>query len=92
MNNSSSEYLGCTAAAILTITQTQQVFQIAQLVLTCLATFVTLAFTLYKWYKAAKKDGKIDEDEIEDGINIIKDGIKEIQNITKNNDESEKKE
>lgn len=46
-----------------------------------------LIIPLLKWYKEAKKDGKIDVDEIQDAIEITKDGLTEIEkNIKENND------
>ena len=47
-----------------------------------------LIIPLLKWYKEAKKDGKIDADEIEQAIEITKDGLTEIEkNIKENNNE-----
>lgn len=50
---------------ILTITQTNEVFKLIQIILTCVTAFVGLCYTIYKWYKKAKKDGKITKDEYE---------------------------
>lgn len=80
------EWIGCGASAIFTALQTNQIFQTISLILTCLATLVTIAYTIYKWYKNAKKDGKIDEQEIKEGIDIIKDAtdkVKELSNKDK---------
>lgn len=83
MKTSAFEWGGCSFAAILTALQTQEVFQIISLVLTCLATVVTLAFTLWKWWKSAKEDGKITKEEIQQGIDIVTDGVKELENNLK---------
>lgn len=88
MKTSITEYLGCGFSFLLTAVQTQQTFQIISLILTCLATAATLAFTIYKWYKAAKEDGKIDDKELEQGINILKNGIEELSD--KLNDKGDK--
>jgi hypothetical protein len=83
------DWIGCGFATVLTAVQTQQVFQIISLVLTCLATALTIAYTLWKWWKNAKKDGKIDEKEIKEGIDILKDAakdVKELSNIDKGED------
>ena len=46
-----------------------------------------LIIPLLKWYKEAKKDGKITVDEIQDAVEITKDGLTEIEkNIKENND------
>lgn len=49
-----------------------------------------LIIPLLRWYKEAKKDGKIDIDEIEDAAKIVTDGLEKtsdaIKDITKEND------
>lgn len=42
-----------------------------------------LVIPLLKWYKEAKKDGKIDADELEDAANIVKDGLENIKKENK---------
>ena len=91
MKNNPVEWIGCGIATILTAIQTEHVFQIISLVLTCIATLVTLAFTIWKWWKNAKADGKIDKDELEELGNIVTDGAKEIKESLKK-EESEKSE
>lgn len=73
------EYASCGVGAIMTVVQTNQVFQLVSLILTCIATAVALGFTIYKWYKAAKADGKIDKEEVDELVDIIKDGADEIK-------------
>ena len=83
------DWIGCGIGSILTAVQTQQVFQIVSLVLTCIATALTIAYTIWKWWKNAKKDGKIDEKEIKEGIDILKNAakdVKELSNIDKGED------
>lgn len=72
------EYASCGVGAVLTVVQTNQVFQLISLILTCIATAVALGFTIYKWYKAAKADGKIDDKEVEELVDIVKNGTKDI--------------
>ena len=62
-----------TIAAVSTITQTNEVLQVVQIAITCIAAAVSLAYTLWKWYKKAKEDGKIDKKEQEECIDIILD-------------------
>ena len=73
------EYASCGVGAVMTVVQTNQVFQLVSLILTCIATAVALGFTIYKWYKAAKADGKIDKEEVDELVDIIKDGADEIK-------------
>lgn len=84
------DWIGCGFATILTAVQTQEVFQIISLILTCIATGLTIAFTIYKWFKNAMKDKKLDEKEIKEGIDIINDSIDKIKELS-NNDKGEKK-
>ena len=60
------------------------------MVLTCVATAVTIAYTIWKWYKNAMKDGKIDEKEIKEGIDILNDAAKDIKELS-NKDKGENK-
>ena len=51
---------------MVTVSQTNEVFQTIQIVISALAGAVALAYTIWRWYRNAKKDGKITEDEIDD--------------------------
>lgn len=62
-------------AGISTVLQPDEVLRIVSLVLTCLSVAISVAFTIYKWYKEAKGDGKIDANEVDDLVNKIKDDI-----------------
>ena len=48
------------------ITQTNELFQLIQIIIGCVSGAVVLAYTIWRWYKNAKKDGKITEDEVDD--------------------------
>lgn len=77
----------CTAVAgTSTAIQPDVIFQYIQMGLTILATLITIILGLRAWWKDAKKDGKITKDEIEQGVNIIKDGVEQIQDKTKKGD------
>ena len=84
------DWIGCGIGTVLTAVQTQQIFQIISLVLTCLATALTIAYTLWKWWKNAKRDGKIDEKEIKEGIDILKNAAKDVKELS-NTDKGENK-
>ena len=62
-------------AGISTVLQPDEALRIVSLVLTCLSVAISVAFTIYKWYKEAKRDGKIDADEVDNLVNKIKDDI-----------------
>ena len=65
-------------AAVTTITQTEHIFQIIQIVITCIAGAVSLAYTLWRWYRKAKADKKIDNKEIEEGLKTLNDGLDDL--------------
>ena len=90
--NNSREWIGTGISAILTIVQTNEVFQIISLVLTILTTLLTFIFTIYKWIKLSKEDGKIDENEIKQGIEIVEDFKESLDKISEEfNDKEDKK-
>lgn len=69
--------------SFLTLTQTDEIFRIVSLVLTILSCLVVLVRNIYNWYIEAKKDNKIDKDEIKDLIDIVGDGVNDIKDETK---------
>ena len=64
---------------VLTATQTKEVFEIVSLILSIVISVLIIVSKVFDWWKRAKADGKIDEDEIKEGIEIIKDGTQEIK-------------
>lgn len=62
--------VGGVAGSLLTILSatgiTQEVVQIVYYILGALALLFSLSFTIWRWYKAAKADGKITEEEVDD--------------------------
>lgn len=51
---------------MVTVSQTNEVFQTIQIIISAVAGAVALAYTIWRWYRNAKKDGKITEDEVDD--------------------------
>ena len=80
-NSSVPEYLGCVFQAVLTVVQTNEIFQLISLILTIISLLVTLSFTIWKWYRKAMEDGKIDAKEVEEAVKIITDGIEDIKDV-----------
>ena len=64
---------------VLTVTQTKEVFEIISLVLSILISLLIITSKLVVWFKKAKEDGKITKDELKEGIEILQDGKKEIE-------------
>lgn len=56
----------------------EQVLKIVSLILSIITSIVILVAKIIQWWKKASKDGKIDKDEINEGIDIIVGGGKEI--------------
>ena len=81
--------VGTSVSAVGTGLQTNEILQAISLILTIIGTIITIIMALLNWWKKAKKDGKIDKEEIKDGIDIIMGGVKDIQDITE--DKGEKK-
>lgn len=74
----------CTAVAgTSTAIQPDQVFAYIQMGLTILATLITIILGLRAWWKDAKKDGKIDKEEVDEAVKIVEDGVKTIIDSTK---------
>ena len=76
---------------VLTIVQTNEIFQIISLVLSIITSIIIIAYRLYVWYKTAKADGKITKDEIEDAAKIVADGAKEINDAMKEGEQKDAK-
>ena len=80
---------GTVLSATGTALQPNEVLQTISLVITIVGGLITLIIIpLYNWWHKAKKDGKIDKDEIDEAIGIIQDGTEEIK---KDIDENKKK-
>ena len=65
-----------------TILQSDEVLKYVNLVITILIGIVSLSYTIYRWYKKAKEDGKISSDEIEELKNNILDGLNKTNDKT----------
>lgn len=73
-------YSGTTIEAVLAVTQTNEILQAVQLILSIIVLLVTVSYTLWKWYKKAtdedsdggKKITKNEVDDLMEDINNIK--------------------
>ena len=81
----------CTAVAgTSTALQPNEVWQYIQMGITIIAGLISIILGLRAWWKDAKKEGKIDKEEIEDGIDIIMGGAKDIKEHLDSGKESKK--
>lgn len=72
--------VGTIVSAVGTATQTNEILQTISLVITIIGGLITFVVVpLLNWYFRAKQDGKIDKDELKDGINIVVDGSKKVK-------------
>lgn len=83
MKNDFLDWVFVGFSSILTVAQTNETFKTISLILTILSTLVILVRNIYNWYIASKADGKIDKDEVKDLIDIIGDGVDDINNNIK---------
>ena len=85
--------VGTTVSAVGTASQPNAGLEKLSLILTIVGTCLTIVMTLIaliNWWKNAKKDGKIDKEEKEEGKNIFKkliDGFKSLFSIFKKDKE-----
>lgn len=71
--------IGTALSAVGTGLQTNEILQTISLIITIIGGLITFIIVpLLTWYKNAKKDGKIDKDEIKDAIEIVVDGSEKI--------------
>lgn len=76
--------LVCDSVAILsTAIQPDRTLQIISMILTILSLTLSLILKLINWYKQAKADRKITKEEINEAVEITKDGIEEINETIK---------
>lgn len=69
-------WVGSVFGTILTAVQSDQIFQYISLALTILSTLIAISYTIWKWWRKAKEDGKIDEEEVKDLVDQIDDVVK----------------
>lgn len=72
--------IGTALSAVGTGLQTNEVLQTISLVITIIGGLITFIIVpLANWYKNAKKDGKIDNDELKDVVNIVVEGSEKLK-------------
>ena len=58
-------------AGVATVLQTDEYLRLMSFALTCISVTLSLAFTVYKWYKTAQQDERITIDELSDLIDEL---------------------
>ena len=63
----------------ISLAQVEDALRIAGIVLSVIISLLIIIDKIITWWKNAKADGKMTEDEIKEGVEIIKDGTQEIK-------------
>lgn len=77
-NKNIISYIGSALGGIFTIVQSNEIFQLVSLILTIISVLVSVAFSIYKRIIMATKDGKIDEEEVDELKNILDENAKNL--------------
>lgn len=80
--------VGTILSATGTIIQPNEILEIVSLVITIIGGIITfIIMPLVSWYYKVKKDNKITEEEIREGVEIITTGLEKIDKKKKNKKE-----
>ena len=72
--------IGTALSIVGTAMQTNEILETISLVITIIGGVITfIVVPILNWYRHAKKDGKIDADEIKEGLDIIVDGSERVK-------------
>ena len=77
------DILGIGLQAIFTAFQTDEVLRWISFGFTLLSAILTIAYNIWRWYRKSKKDGKITMNEVDELVDIVKDGSDTLKDITK---------
>lgn len=77
--------IGTLTSATGTVLQTSEVLQVVSLIITILGGLLTLVMGIWTWWHKAKEDGKITQEEIDEGAKILQEGIKHIEENVNDN-------
>lgn len=75
-HNDFLSWIGSVFGTLFTVMQDDLILRYISLALTILSTSIAIAYTIWKWYKKAKEDGKITVDEVKELKDNITDVIK----------------
>ena len=78
-----SNYIANGIGVIFSALQSNEVLSVISWIITLIATILSISFTIYKWVKKAKEDGKIDAKEVEELTDIVEDSTKKIDEVIK---------
>ena len=77
------DLFGIGIQAILTAVQTDEVLRWIAFGFTLFSVILNIAYNVWRWWRKSKEDGKISMDEVDELVDIVKDGSDSLSNITK---------
>ena len=77
------DILGIGIQAILTAVQTDEVLRWVSFGLTIFSVILNIAYNIWRWWKKSKEDGKISMNEVDELVDIVKDGSDTLTNTIK---------
>lgn len=77
------DILGIGLQAIFTAVQTDEVLRWISFGFTLLSVILTIAYNIWRWYRKSKEDGKISMKEVDELVDIVKDGSDSLTNTIK---------
>ena len=77
------DILGIGLQAIFTAIQTDEVLRWISFGFTLVSVILTIAYNIWRWWRKSKEDGKISMKEVDELVDIVKDGSDTLKNITK---------
>lgn len=83
MKDNLLDILGIGVQSVFTVIQSDEVLRWISFAITLVSFIITLSCNIYKWWRNSKKDGKISVDEVDELVDIVKDGSDSLSNITK---------
>ena len=77
------DILGIGIQAILTAVQTDEVLRWVAFGVTIFSVILNIAYNIWRWWKKSKEDGKISMNEVDELVDIVKDGSDTLTNTIK---------
>lgn len=86
-----ANFIASSVSWFCTLAQTNEVFQLAMLILSIISTIITIANVFIKWYNKAKEDGKITSEELQElGKQLAEEGQNTAKLLKENKEKTEK--
>ena len=77
------DLFGIGIQAILTAVQTDEVLRRISFGFTIFSVILNIAYNVWRWWRNSNKDGKISMDEVDELVDIVKDGSDTLTNTIK---------